>query len=95
MHLYARWRADGSISDLLRNVKARSSKWIHQTFPHLTEFPWQEGYAAFTVSKSQEPAVRRYISGQKEHHAKEDFKSELLRLLKAHGVEFDPRYVFD
>jgi REP element-mobilizing transposase RayT len=94
-HLYVRWRTDGSISDLMRNVKSRSSAWIHQTFPHLKDFAWQEGYAAFSVSKSQEPVVRRYIAGQKEHHIKEDFKSELLRLLKAHGVDFELKYVFD
>jgi putative transposase len=47
------------------------------------------------VSKSQEDAVRKYLAGQREHHRKEDFKSELLRILRAHGIEFDERYVFD
>jgi hypothetical protein len=47
------------------------------------------------VSKSQEDAVKKYIAGQVEHHKKEDFKSELLRLLRAHGIEFDERYVFE
>jgi hypothetical protein len=47
------------------------------------------------VSKSQEEAVKRYIAGQAEHHRREDFKSELLRMLRAHGVEFDEWYVFD
>jgi REP element-mobilizing transposase RayT len=95
LHKYLRWRVDMSISDLMRVVKANSSKWVHQTFPNLADFAWQEGYAAFTVSKSQEPAVKRYIQGQAEHHKKEDFKSELIRLLRVHGVEFDERYVFD
>ena len=58
-------------------------------------FTWQERRSAFSVSKSQEPAVKKYIAGQGEHHKKEDFKSELLRLLRAHGIEFDERYVFD
>ena len=49
----------------------------------------------FSVSKSQQQAVRRYIAMRPEHHAKEDFQSELLRLLKAHTVEFDARYVLD
>jgi len=83
------------ISDLMRAVKARSSKWIHETFPTLGTFAWQEGYSVFTVSKSQEPAVKQYIASQAEHHKKEDFKSELLKLLTAHGVEFDEKYVFD
>lgn len=95
IHMYLRWRTDAGVSDLMRTVKSRSSKWIHETLPGLSEFAWQEGYAAFSVSKSQEDAVRRYIVGQREHHAKEDFKSELLRLLRAHSIEFDERDVFD
>ena len=79
----------------MRTTKARSSKWIHDTFPTLSAFAWQEGYGVFSVSKSQEPHVKRYIAGQHEHHKTEDFKSELLRLLRAHGVEFDEKYVFD
>jgi putative transposase len=95
VHLYIRWRADAAVSDLMRTVKSRSSKWVHETFPALGAFAWQEGYSVFSVSKSQEDAVKRYIAGQREHHLKEDFKSELLRILRAHGVEFDERYVFE
>ena len=95
LHLYLRWRPDDSVSDLMRTVKSRSSKWVPETFPKLAAFAWQEGYGVFTVSKSQEPAVKRYIAGQVEHHKKEDFKSEYLRMLLAHGVEFDEKYVFD
>ncbi len=95
VHLYLRWRADGAVSDLMRTVKARSSKWVHDAFPALSGFAWQGGYAAFSVSKSQEEAVKRYIAGQAEHHRKEDFKSELLKLLRAHGNEFDERYVIE
>jgi REP element-mobilizing transposase RayT len=95
VHLYLRWRPDGSVSDLMRTVKARSSKWVHDTFPALRGFAWQEGYSVFSVSKSQEKGVKKYIAGQAEHHKKEDFKSELLRILRAHGVEFDKKYVFD
>ena len=93
--MYLRWRPDGRVSDLMRSVKAGSSKWMHDTFPDLAAFAWQEGYSAFSVSKSQEDALKRYIKGQAEHHKTEDFKSELLRTLRAHGVEFDAKYVFD
>ena len=58
-------------------------------------FAWQEGYSVFSVSKSQEDALKRYIKGQAAHHKTEDFKSELLRILRAHSVEFDEKYVFD
>jgi REP element-mobilizing transposase RayT len=95
VHLYLRWRPDESVSNLMRTVKARSSKWVHDNFPSLRDFAWQEGYSAFSVSKSQEEAVKQYIAGQAEHHKVEDFKSELLRLLRAHGVEFDEGYVFE
>jgi putative transposase len=95
VHLYIRWRPDGAVSDLMRTVKSRSSKWVHETYPTLAAFSWQEGYSAFSVSKSQEVAVKAYIAKQAEHHRQEDFKSEHLRLLRAHGVAFDERYVFE
>ncbi len=95
IHMYLRWRPDGSVSDLMRAVKARSSKWVHETYPNLAAFAWQEGYSVFSVSKSQEEAVKKYIVGQAEHHRKEDFKLEFLRILRAHGVEFEEKYVFD
>jgi putative transposase len=95
VHLYVRWRPDGAVSDLMRAVKSRSSKWVHDTYPTLAAFNWQEGYSVFSVSKSQEEAVKAYIAKQAEHHNQEDFKSEHLRLLRANGVTFDERYVFD
>ena len=95
IHMYLRWRPVGAVSDLMRSVKARSSKWVHETYSNLAAFAWQEGYSVFSVSKSQEQAVKKYIAGQAEHHRKEDFKSELLRILRAHGVEFEEKYVFD
>ncbi|MBN2447095.1 MAG: IS200/IS605 family transposase [Phycisphaerae bacterium] len=95
VHLYVRWRPSASVSDLVRTIKMRSSKWIHETFPGARAFAWQEGYSVFSVSKSQEAAVKRYIANQQQHHKKEDFSGELLRILKAHQVEVDERYVFD
>jgi putative transposase len=95
VHLYLRWRPDSTISDLMRTVKSQSSKWIHDTFPTLKTFQWQEGYSVFSVSKSQEFKLKTYIANQATHHKKEDFKSELLRLLRLYEVEFDERYVFD
>ena len=72
-------------------IKANSSRWANGRGQRLT---WQQGYAAFSVSASLVPAVSRYIQNQKEHHKKLSFQEELLALLKKHGVEFDPRYVF-
>ena len=95
VHMYLRWRPDGRISDLMRTVKAGSSKWMHEKFPELAALAWAEGYSAFSISKSEEAALKRYINGQAEHHKTEDFKSELLRTLRAHGIEFDEKFIFD
>jgi REP element-mobilizing transposase RayT len=95
VHLYFRWRPDAAVSDLMRTVKSRSTKWMHDTFSALSEFAWQEGYSAFTVSKSREPVVKQYIAQQAEHHKTEDFQSELRRLLVAHEIAFEEKYLLD
>ena len=95
VHLYVRWRPSGSVSDLMRVVKARSSRWVHETFDHLGMFAWQEGYSVFSVSKSQEGAVKAYITNQREHHKQEEFRGELLRMLRLNEIEFDEGYVFE
>lgn len=95
IHMYLRWRTDGAVADLMRTVKSRSSKWVHDTFPDLAAFAWQEGYSVFSVSKSREDAVKAYIAGQAEHHSREDFRTELVRTLAAHGVDFDEKHVFE
>ena len=59
-------------------------------FQDLRDFRWQDGYAAFTVSLSALPDVRRYIEGQGEHHKKLSFEEELTKLLDKHGIEYDP-----
>jgi putative transposase len=84
-----------SISDVLRSIKASSSKWIHDSHPTLSTFAWQDGYAAFTVSTSQVESVRNYIRNQKSHHHSSDYKTELISLLDKHGIEYDERYVWD
>ena len=95
VHMYLPCRPDGTVSDLMRTVKSRSSKWVHATFPKLAAFGWQEGYSVFSVSTSQEKAVRAYIEKLAEHHRTEDHKSELLRFLRLHDVAFGEKYVFD
>ncbi len=95
VHLLVRWRADAALSDLLRDIKTRSSRWVHETFAGKVGFAWQAGYSAFSVSRSQEGVVLAYITMQREHHAQGDFREELLKLLRAHGVEFEERFVVD
>jgi REP element-mobilizing transposase RayT len=93
VHLLIRFRADLSLSDLVRHIKGRSSKWINETFP-AAHFSWQEGYGGFTVSKSAVPQVEAYIARQKEHHQQQDFQAEFLELLRRHGIEFDENEIF-
>jgi len=93
VHLLIRYRPDLSHSELLQQVKGRSSKWINETFRQMGHFAWQEGYGGFTVSKSSVEAVGAYIAGQKAHHQHQDFKSEFLELLRKHGIEFDEEEV--
>ena len=95
VHLYLRWRPDASVADLMRPLKSRSTKWVHDEFPELAAFYWQEGYSVFSVSKSQEAALKRYIQNQRAHHERVDFADELLQLLRSHEIEYDERYAVE
>lgn len=95
VHLLIRYRADLSHSEMLQQIKGRSSKWINETWPQRGHFSWQEGYGGFTVSKSNVPEVEAYIARQKEHHQRMDFKTEFLELLRRQRIEFDENEVFE
>jgi REP element-mobilizing transposase RayT len=82
-----------SIATVMEKVKANSSGWVKERWPERRYFGWQTGSAAFSVSKSHEERVKRYISNQGEPHRKVSFQEELLPFLKRHGVEYNPRYV--
>ena len=84
-----------SISNMARDIKGNSSKWINEQKIIKGQFNWQEGYGAFTYSKSQLDAVCQYIINQPEHHKKSTFKEEYLLFLKKHEIDYDERYVFD
>ena len=72
-------------------IKSNSSRWANEE-GH--KFAWQQGYGAFSVSTSNVPTVVRYIQNQEAHHKKMSFDSEFVALLKKHGMEFDPKFVF-
>jgi putative transposase len=84
-----------SPSQIAQWLKGESSKWIHEEFPELKHFGWQDGYGVFSVSKSNVPEVIEYIKNQRAHHAKQTFEDEYISLLKLHGIDYDERYVFD
>jgi putative transposase len=83
-----------AVSKAMQLLKGGSSKWVHEAFPTLRGFSWQEGYGAFSVSVSQVDKTIAYINGQKEHHRKRSFQEEFLEFLKRHSIDYDPRYVF-
>jgi len=93
VHLLAKLRPDWALSDILRELKANATGWMHDVFPELKDFSWQRGYGAFTVSKSNVPAVVSYIENQRTHHQTQTFQDEYHEFLKKHGVEYDERYV--
>lgn len=69
--------------------------WVHETFPEHKGFQWQEGYGAFSVGISQAPPTVTFIDSQSEHHRKQTFQDEFLTFLKKHGIEYDPRYIWE
>jgi len=78
-----------SVSKALQLLKGNSSKWIHDTFPKLHSFEWQEGYGAFSVGISAVQATVRYICDQAEHHRKQSFCEEFVAMLRRHGLDYD------
>ncbi len=95
VHLLVRFPPDLAPSVLAREVKARSSRWVHESFGGLRGFAWQRGYGGFTVNRGMVPEVEDYIRNQEAHHRSMSFQEEFLALLRKHGVEFDERYVFE
>ena len=94
LHLLVGLRPDAALSDLVRDVKAGSSKFINEKRLVMGRFSWQEGFGAFSYARSQLGAVIRYIQNQQEHHAKKSFRDEYLELLEKFGVEYDRKYIF-
>jgi REP element-mobilizing transposase RayT len=93
VHILAKLRPDRALSDVLRDLKANATGWMHEVFPTLKQFAWQRGYGAFTVSHSNVDEVRQYIARQKEHHRKTSFREEFIDFLKANGISYDERFI--
>lgn len=83
------------ISDLVRDIKAGSSKFINEKKWTNEKFNWQEGYGAFSYSKSSVDSVVKYILNQEEHHKNKTFKNEYLDFLEKFEIEYDSKYLFD
>ena len=83
------------ISDLVGAIKASSSKWINDRDLVKRKFHWQDGYAAFSYSKSQRDPVIKYIVNQEQHHRRKTFREEYLDLLRKAEIEFEKKYLFE
>ncbi|HAB52069.1 MAG: transposase [Ignavibacteria bacterium RIFOXYB2_FULL_35_12] len=94
-HVLVGMKPDISISDLTRDIKAISSKFINDNRLIKGIFNWQVGFGAFSYSKSQIDSVIKYILNQELHHKKRTFKEEYLELLEKFGIEYDQKYLFE
>jgi putative transposase len=93
VHILAQLGREGSIADAVRDVKAGSTKWVHQTYPQRRDFAWQDGYGAFTIGYAGTDRVKAYIAGQEAHHREVSFREEFVSFLRHHGIAFDERDV--
>ena len=94
IHILIGQRPDQALSALIQNVKTESSIWVNEHKLSRAKFAWQEGYGAFSYSKSHVPDVIRYIQNQESHHRKQNFLDEYRSFLNAFEVEYDERYIF-
>lgn len=94
IHIFFGMRPVQSLSELMQDIKGSSSKWINEKRFTKHKFEWQEGYGAFSYSKSQVADVVKYIENQETHHKKESFLEEYKNFLQKFEINFDDRYIF-
>jgi len=94
LHLFIGLNPSQSIADIMRLVKGDSSEFINKEKLTKRKFHWQDGYGAFSNSRSQIDAVVKYIINQKQHHLKKSFRDEYLEILKDYDVDYNEKYIF-
>jgi REP element-mobilizing transposase RayT len=94
IHILLGVKPDHNLSDLVRDIKSSSTKWINENRFALGKFEWQSGFGAFTVSPGSVSNVIQYISMQEEHHKTRKFKDEYIGFLTESGIDFKPEYIF-
>lgn len=95
VHIFCSLYRPLSQSELVKEIKSSSSKWMKSQGPAYENFYWQDGYAIYSVSQSKSTGLIDYIKKQKAHHQKKSFQTEYRKLLTLHDTEFDERYVWD
>jgi len=93
VHMLIRIRPVQAVAEVVRVVKANSSRWVREKWS--ARFAWQTGYGVFSVSESHVPEVSRYIANQVEHHKKRTFQEEFVAFLKKNKIEYDERYIWE
>ena len=94
-HIFVGMHPNISPSKLMEQVKSGSSKWLNGKKYIRGKFSWQDGFGAFSYSKSHIDNVVKYVMNQAEHHKKKSFREEYLSLLKKFDIEYDPNYLFE
>jgi putative transposase len=94
IHILFGMRPIQSLSDLMQDIKGDSSKWINNNKLTIGKFSWQEGYGSFSYSKSQLSAIADYIEKQEQHHKRNTFVEEYIKLLNDFDIIFDEKYIF-
>ena len=95
IHILVSIKPNTALSDLVRDIKANSSKWINEKGLVKRKFQWQEGFGAFSYGQSQLDNVIAYINNQEQHHKKKTFKSEYIELLQKFNIGYDENYLFE
>lgn len=95
VHILVGLKPTKALSELVRDIKANSSRFMNDNQWVLGKFEWQEGFGAFSYSHSQIPNVVKYIENQEEHHKVKTFRDEYLEFLKLYDVDFKHEYVFE
>jgi putative transposase len=95
VHIFFEMLPDKSLSEIVRIVKANSSKWINKNKFIPGHFAWHEGYGGFSYSRSQRDNVIKYIMKQEEHHYQKTFRDEYLEMLRSFDIRFDEHYIFE
>ena len=95
MHLLFLLARTVTIAEVVGAVKKSSNDWLKKQGPGFSEFYWQSGYGAFSVSESAMPRVRDYIREQAEHHRTRSFRDEYRSLLQKHGYDPDNPYIWE
>lgn len=95
LHVLVSIKPNYAVSELMKDIKANSSRWINEQRLVAGKFQWQEGFGAFSVSQSQIEKVVHYIDEQEIHHKKTTFREEYLNFLNSYKIEYDEKYLFE